>query len=123
MFNIHTSTFSSNPMFYSLRRRRSTLVLTGTSFSYSIHVITLFSSFIWFPSLSYFYFVLAVDCGPLHAPTNGSLHGTLTTFPNTLSFTCDKGFLLRGSELRACQANRTWSGLGTTCPGKVMIPP
>ncbi|EDO36503.1 predicted protein, partial [Nematostella vectensis] len=57
----------------------------------------------------------AVDCGPLVKPLNGSMMGSLTYYPNHVSFTCDKGFLLRGSEVRACQANRTWSGMNTRC--------
>ncbi|EDO26939.1 predicted protein, partial [Nematostella vectensis] len=57
----------------------------------------------------------AVDCGPLVKPLNGSMTGSLTYYPNHVSFTCDEGFLLRGSAVRACQANRTWSGTNTRC--------
>ena len=60
---------------------------------------------------------LAVDCGRLSAPLNGSLQGSATTFPNTLEFSCDEGFTLGGSALRKCQANATWSGKTAICRG------
>ncbi|XP_067016814.1 sushi, von Willebrand factor type A, EGF and pentraxin domain-containing protein 1-like isoform X7 [Acropora muricata] len=60
----------------------------------------------------------AVDCGVLFAPFNGSLHGSLTTFPNLVEFSCDEGFLLEGSYERRCQANATWSGQTTICRAK-----
>ena len=62
---------------------------------------------------------LAIDCGGLSAPQNGSLQGSATTFPNMLEFSCDEGFILEGSASRACQANGTWSGNTTLCEGIV----
>jgi CUB/sushi domain-containing protein len=61
--------------------------------------------------------LIAVDCGPLAVPQNGSRHGSLTEFPNMMRFSCDEGFLLRGSSYRVCQANRTWDGTLTRCEG------
>ena len=61
---------------------------------------------------------LAVDCGELSAPLNGSVHGSETTFPNTLEFFCDDGFILDGSPSRKCQSNATWSGRAAFCRGK-----
>ena len=60
---------------------------------------------------------LAVDCGELCAPLNGSLQGSATTFPNVLEFSCDVGFILGGSAVRKCQANATWSGNTAICRG------
>ena len=60
---------------------------------------------------------LAVDCGRLSAPLNGSLQGSATTFPNMLEFSCDAGFILGGSAVRKCQANATWSGNAAICRG------
>lgn len=61
---------------------------------------------------------LAKDCGMVKIPLNGSLVGpNLTTFPNSLTFTCDKGFILKGSRVRHCQANATWSGNEAYCQG------
>ena len=59
----------------------------------------------------------AQDCGPLAVPANGSSNGDLTVFPNKKVFGCDEGFLLRGSNVRNCQANGTWSGNQTFCEG------
>lgn len=67
-----------------------------------------------FPSLS---FLLAVDCGSLPTPRNGSTHGNATTFPQKVQFKCDNGFDLLGSSVRECQANRTWSGMEVNCEG------
>ena len=64
-----------------------------------------------------FYFS-AVDCGPINAPTNGSVTGNKTIFPNSAQFGCDSGFILRGSKVRNCQANGSWDGIETLCNGK-----
>ncbi|XP_015755037.1 PREDICTED: sushi, von Willebrand factor type A, EGF and pentraxin domain-containing protein 1-like isoform X6 [Acropora digitifera] len=60
-------------------------------------------------------FCEAVDCGPINAPTNGSVTGNKTIFPNSAQFGCDSGFILRGSKVRNCQANGTWDGIETLC--------
>ena len=64
-----------------------------------------------------FLFFLAVDCGPLSAPMNGSSSGDSTVFPNSVLFDCDSGFILSGSYKRMCLANGTWSGFQTVCSG------
>ena len=71
--------------------------------------------------INYFVYVTAVDCGPLPLLLNGSHVGNLTTYPNKIVFSCDDGFLLRGSAERFCQANRTWSGTQTKCEGNDFI--
>ena len=65
--------------------------------------------------------LLAKDCGVLAIPMNGSLEGSLTTFPNKISFGCDEGFILRGSKVRRCLSNGKWSGNKTFCEGKLSI--
>ena len=64
-----------------------------------------------------FVFLLAKNCGPLRAPINGSSLGNQFTFPNKIHFQCDEGFILKGSELRQCQASSVWSGNDTFCEG------
>lgn len=65
--------------------------------------------------------LLAVDCGPLYSPMNGSAFGDSTVFPNSVLFKCDPGFLLTGSSKRTCQPNGTWNGLKTMCVGRFKI--
>ena len=60
---------------------------------------------------------LAIDCGFLFAPRNGSVHGERTTYPNTVRFSCDEGFTLLGSTKRTCQTNGAWSGTKAVCKG------
>lgn len=62
--------------------------------------------------------ISANDCGNLLIPQNGSLFGNKTTFPNIVTFSCDEGFILKGSKVRQCQANKTWTGDATYCDGK-----
>ena len=61
--------------------------------------------------------LIAVDCGALTSPTNGSSFGTATTFSNTIKFSCDIGFDLVGSSSRRCMADKTWSGEMPVCKG------
>ena len=61
---------------------------------------------------------LAVNCGGLSSPINGSISGNLTVYPNIVTFSCDPGFILRGSSVRKCQSNGTWDGYETVCQGK-----
>ena len=62
---------------------------------------------------------LAVNCGGLSSPLNGSISGNLTVYPNIVSFSCDPGFILRGSSIRKCRSNGTWDGFKTACAGKM----
>ena len=71
---------------------------------------------------TYLYSYIAKDCGSLKIPLNGSLIGpNITTFPNSLTFSCDRGFALKGSRVRSCQANAIWSGNETLCQGNDII--
>ena len=66
-----------------------------------------------------FLLFLAVDCGSLSVPMNGSSSGDSTVYPNGIQFSCDPGFILSGSALRMCQAYGTWSGFSTVCSGRL----
>lgn len=68
--------------------------------------------------ISCFLFILtAVECGSLVMPMNASSYGELTTYPNKVYFQCDEGFVLKGSSVRVCLANGSWSGNDTSCEG------
>jgi len=71
--------------------------------------------------LTILFIPVAVDCGQLPAPVNGSIFGTKTVFPNTVKFSCDEGFDLLGSLTRKCQPNGSWSGNSTTCKGQLIL--
>lgn len=65
---------------------------------------------------------LAKDCGPIESPTNGSLFfGDRTTYPHIVLFSCDKGFLLKGSNLRRCTSEGVWSGMPASCEGTFTV--
>ena len=82
-----------------------------------------FGTIFWFSKTVWshvFFFSIAKDCGFLQVPVNGSLVGLfLTTFPNSLTFACDPGFILKGSRVRHCEANASWGGNETLCQGTV----
>ena len=59
----------------------------------------------------------ARDCGPIGTPLNGTKLGSQTTYSNKVMFSCDDGFILRGSTDRVCTAYGTWSGVETVCEG------
>lgn len=73
----------------------------------------------WFETLTPLHFSIlpAVECGPLVMPKNASSYGELTTYPNKVHFQCDEGFVLKGSSVRVCLANGSWSGNDTSCKG------
>lgn len=47
--------------------------------------------------------------------------GKKTTYPNSLGFRCDEGFILSGSWLRKCQTDGKWSGNETKCQGLIIL--
>ena len=69
--------------------------------------------FVWILS------VLAINCGKLSEPLNGTMTGSKTTYPNEAGFKCDEGFELQGSITRKCEANGQWSGEDVKCQGTV----
>lgn len=68
-----------------------------------------------------FLFLLAIDCGIVKTPQNGSVLGEVTTYPNVLRFYCDEGFTLHGADIITCQASGSWSGTAPICKGNLRI--
>ena len=63
----------------------------------------------------------AVSCGPAPiAPANGQKRGFGTTFGSTVTYRCDPGYTLQGSDTITCMANKQWSERAPTCNGKLL---
>ena len=57
----------------------------------------------------------AVDCGDPGTPTNGQRSLSSTTYNSVVTYTCDVGYTLQGSNSRTCQSNGQWSGNVPQC--------
>ena len=66
---------------------------------------------------TWYIYALAKDCGLLDVPSNGSMFGNQTTYPHKVLFRCHEGFTLRGSQVRRCTSEGTWSGVPASCEG------
>ena len=58
---------------------------------------------------------LPVNCYDPGYPLYGHAQGTEFTLGHTVTFSCQKGFRLVGSESRQCRENGKWSGHEATC--------
>lgn len=56
-----------------------------------------------------------VTCGWLPPPTNGIKEGTTYLQGAKVKFSCNEGYIIKGSSERVCQKNGRWSGEETTC--------
>lgn len=64
------------------------------------------------------------SCGDPGFVSNGHRVGSLFTFPNSVSYECDEGFRLQGSNSkRYCQASGSWSGRLPRCEAVTCDPP
>nr|XP_032817255.1 CUB and sushi domain-containing protein 3-like isoform X3 [Petromyzon marinus] len=54
-------------------------------------------------------------CGDPGVPPHGSRRGGAFRTESVVSFSCDDGYVLRGSERRSCLANGSWSGTQPDC--------
>lgn len=64
-----------------------------------------------------------VSCGDPGAVANGIAHGHAHVYPEVLGYECNRGFVLKGSDTIACQANGRWSGQKPRCEPVVCGPP
>ena len=53
-----------------------------------------------------------ISCPVLRAPENGAINISNTLVGDTVSFTCNDGYLLNGSSVRECMM---WTGTETSC--------
>ena len=56
-----------------------------------------------------------VSCGTPPTLTDGSYIGNELTFDQTITYTCNEGFILAGVRELTCTANGQWSGQPPTC--------
>ena len=61
---------------------------------------------------------LVVDCGHPGNISNGRVRVSGSTLERGIHYSCDMGYILKGSLWRTCQSNGTWSGLKPTCEGE-----
>lgn len=64
-----------------------------------------------------------VSCGNPGTVANGTTHGGTFVYSEILHFECSPGFVLRGSDTIACQANGKWTGQKPQCEPVSCGPP
>lgn len=60
----------------------------------------------------------AGQCGDPGVPVHGIRLGEEFTAGSIVYFSCEPGYMLKGSPERTCQANGTWLGTQPECHGK-----
>ena len=60
-------------------------------------------------------------CGALHAPNHGSMEDNTDAVDTVVTFSCDRGYRLQGSEKRKCTTQGTWDGVEAKCIGQLLI--
>ena len=66
-------------------------------------------------------FIPAIDCGDPGTPTNGQHSLSNTTYNSVVTYTCDVGYGIQGSQNRTCQSNGHWDGSVPQCLCKLAI--
>ena len=65
--------------------------------------------------------ISVVSCGSLSTPSNGAKLGSGVTYGSVVTFRCNSGYDIEGSDSRTCQADGSWNGNNTLCRGKKCI--
>ena len=64
--------------------------------------------------------ISVIDCGdPGTTPTNGQRSLSSTTYNSVVTYTCDVGYTLQGSNSRTCQSSGQWSGSVPQCSSEL----
>ena len=58
-----------------------------------------------------------VTCDKLRDPRNGDVDLTGITVGSKARYSCNRGFDLKGDQIRKCQSNGQWSGIEPVCKG------
>ena len=64
---------------------------------------------------------LDIPCPILEVPVRGYKVGNSNSFGDVVSFFCNQGFSLSGSNTRTCQLDGTWNGDSAVCTGRTHL--
>jgi len=59
------------------------------------------------------------SCGNPGTPENGEKNSSSYQYGSAISFSCNVGYTLQGSQVRTCQTNGEWTGTQPTCSSKL----
>ena len=82
--------------------------------------INLFQTFL-FPNKFFFHPEIIVTCAKLSDPRNGNVDLTGLTVGSTAKYFCNRGFELKGSQVRNCLFNGQWSGSEPICKSRYYV--
>lgn len=76
-----------------------------------------------FQSLSLSPTMLCIErsCGNPGVPDNGEKNSSSYKYGNVVSFSCNVGYNMQGSQVRTCQTNAEWTGTQPTCLSKLEL--
>ena len=60
-------------------------------------------------------FVAEIHCGDLETPSHGTKYGPNDVVGSQMTFSCNSGYRLEGSEQRHCKEDGQWDGTNATC--------
>ena len=78
------------------------------------YLLPAFKILVFFLSL-FTLIIVAVNCGDPGTPTNGQRSLSSTTYNSVVTYTCDVGYSLQGSNSRTCQSDRQWNASVPQC--------
>ena len=71
--------------------------------------------------INFFLTEIIVTCPKLSDPRNGDVDLTGLRVGSKASYSCDRGFKLRGNQVRHCQSNGRWTGQDPSCQSIIFI--
>lgn len=63
-----------------------------------------------------------VTCTGASDPTNGTVSATSTNYPNSVTYSCNPGYTLSGTAMRACGTSGSWATAAPTCTANACSP-
>ena len=101
-------------------------VHTFTASNQEKHIIIVWVSLFSVSGLAYLslfdFSPTVVDCGDPGTLTNGQRSLPSTTYNSVVTYTCDVGYTLQGSNSRTCQSDGQWSGSVSQCISELINP-